>query len=70
MRRIDIPEEPCECGGTEYDISATLIQCCSCGRTWGQCNGFWRLDPATDPSAPIVGAPIIEVLPANVQQNC
>ena len=32
------------CGGNEFAISATLIQCRKCFCVWGRCNGRWTED--------------------------
>jgi hypothetical protein len=42
--------EPCECGSTQYDLSATLIACKRCGRLWGRVNGARVLDPDSVPA--------------------
>jgi len=36
-------------GEERYCISATMIECLSCGAIWGRCEGAWRVDPATIP---------------------
>ena len=50
----------CECGADDWCVSATLIACRSCGRTWGRCNGTWVLCPETvpedSPTAPVMEA--------------
>lgn len=46
------PDETCEfCGGVEYYISATMIQCMQCLVIWGRVNGVWVPDPLTVPTA-------------------
>lgn len=49
--------EPCECGATAWNISATLIACKSCGRLWGRCNEQWVFDPDSEPSSPPTAQP-------------
>lgn len=53
--------EPCECGATgwnNWDISATLIRCRSCGRTWGRVNGVWVFDHTTEPGYVALAEPV------------
>lgn len=42
-------EEECICGVSNWEVSATMIHCRSCGRVWGRCNGLWILDTTTNP---------------------
>jgi hypothetical protein len=39
------------CRAEDWETSATLIRCRSCGATWGRCDGSWRVEPDTVPNA-------------------
>lgn len=41
------PERCDRCDDTDFEVSATIITCNTCSRTWGRVNDTWVLDPAS-----------------------
>lgn len=68
-----LAENRCACGAENWNVTATLIACNGCGRTWGRCEGQWRLDPATEPASPDMASAIASAQrilePSQAQEN-
>ena len=43
-------DDTCECGASDWLVTATMIECNQCKRLWGRCNGIWVPDMTTWPA--------------------